>query len=135
MKIIADKVRSFVTIPKSAEVVGDQQSAKDEQSSSVPENTPKHIDDTTQIPFASDEEESALMKMLKEDSENPASESEVAVNIEFPDIQKKMKGILDGEGTKRTETMASESDQSVTKKLKYESPLEFLRVPKNKYGS
>lgn len=132
MKIIADKVRSFVTVSKPAEVVGDQQSAKDEQSSSVPENTPKSIDDTTQM--AGDEGESAVMKMLKEDSENPAMESEVAVNIEFPDIQKKMKGILDGEGSKRTE-MTSESDQNVTKKLKYESPLEFLRVPKNKYGS
>lgn len=131
VKAIADRVRSFVTIPKPAEeVVGEQPSAKDEQSSSAPQNTPTNTDEKTQSP---DEEESAVMKMIKEDSDNPAKEIEAPIDIEFPDIQKKMKGILD-EGSKRTETTTSGTEQSVEKKIKYESPLDFLRLPKNKYG-
>lgn len=116
IKTIVEKMKSYVTVVE-------EQSANDEHKSDQPaaekEEDPKTSPEN-------DEEESEVMKMIKEDSENPSNEIEVPEKLEFPDIQKKIRGVLEEAGE-------SSSDQHVEKKLKYESPLDFLRVQKNKY--
>lgn len=122
-----------------------ERGAKDEHSDLVPNNTSEITDDKTQ-PLKEfdkssqspkkDEEESAVMKMIKENSINPVAEADVPSEIAFPDVQKKIKGILEDEATRREETSTSGIYKRVEKKIKkYESPLEFLRLPKNKYDA
>lgn len=135
IRLIADRVKNLSTvkgtIPQSkiispplppidnnAELSANQEVVVN--SINVPESVVTHVG------FI--EEESEVMKMLRENSENSTSTCEEAMEeVEFPNIQNStLKGrILEG---------GSSESAIVGKKLKYESPLEFLRLPKsNKY--
>lgn len=116
MKLIAERVKTFVSVtakePEIKNVTVEQSSAKDSSSSVEIQKT--------QIV---DEEESEVTRMINETSEISAPE-EPPMEMEFPEIQKSRTGILD-------EAKQGQS-RNVEKKLKYESPLDFLRLPKNK---
>jgi hypothetical protein len=129
MKTIAERVKSYLkeeeikvsTCAKETETSTEQESSKEEKQKTQSEN--------------SNEEESEVSKMIKETSMQPET-PESPLKIDFPEIQKPTKLILDGiaKGKQsRKMTESSTSDENVKKKLKYESPLEFLRLPKNKY--
>lgn len=75
------------------------------------------------------DEDSAVSRMIRETSESHEQVEEAPVEIAYPEING---------STKRTRVMESReqfaaADETMEKKLKYESPLEFLRMPKNKY--
>lgn len=169
MKLIAERVKSFVAIKEAvAEVVAvneattqaevseppaaaqssnniiNEGAKKDEtvartdscakemqpNSSAVTQDNPE-ISSVVEEP----EEESEVSKMIKENDERPAVEEEAPTEIKFPEIQKPMKGVLEVSKVCTKHQMQNPAkDQNVVKKIKYESPLEFLRLPKNKYG-
>lgn len=77
------------------------------------------------------EEDSEVSRMIREISESQEQVEKPPVEIEFPEFTSRgMKEILDGSAKRLNESV----EENIGKKLKYESPLEFLRLPKNKYG-
>lgn len=78
------------------------------------------------------EEDSEVSRMIREISESQEQVEKPLVEIEFPEFTSRgTKEILDGSAKRSNES----AEENIGKKLKYESPLEFLRLPKNKYGS
>lgn len=78
------------------------------------------------------EEDSEVSRMIREISEGLDQIEKPPVEIEFPEFfSRGTKEILDGSAKRSNES----AEENIGKKLKYESPLEFLRLPKNKYGS
>lgn len=136
MEVIAERVKGFVSVP--AEI-----KAKEPENVTIvecaKENHSKALEITENINTAEprndfdDDKESEIFKMLQENSTMQATEEEPPVEISFPEIQKSSV-VLDGtqESNKRAMRNAPRN-QNVVKKLKYESPLEFLRLGKNKY--
>jgi hypothetical protein len=125
VKTIVDRMRSFVTaeIVKEAKEIAEDSLENVKEPLEIPKDPPQIPKEPPKL-TENDEDDSEVMKMIKEDSENPPKKIEAPENIAFPDIQKRIKGVLESAG---------ETSSEVEKKLKYESPLEFLRVPKNKY--
>lgn len=80
------------------------------------------------------DEDSEVSKMIKESSESFHDELDVPVE-ETPEFQKQTKLTLDGNVDSKRLMPPPKKGIHVEKKLKYESPLEFLRLPKNKYDS
>lgn len=95
------------------DVAGDQQSAENEESSSI-----KQVS-------AADNEDKGLetMQMIEPKLEKSLTETDDPMNIEPSNIQKNGKRLLE----------SVKQEPNVEKKLKYESPLDFLRLPNNKY--
>ena len=87
-----------------SDIAGDQQTAEIDESSSTKE-------------VSEEDKEQEMIKLAKS-----ATETEDSMKIES-NIQKKGKRMLE----------SVEPELDVEKKLKYESPLDFLRVPNNKY--
>ena len=144
MKLIADRVKSLVVVKEPVEAVlqseGEKVEAVTNESLCAKDIQPnpsaviKDNSDSTSVQNADDEieEQSEVSRMLKENAENPVVEDELPGEMNFPEIKKPTKDVLEVGGTKRL-LETSSKDQNVEKKLKYESPLDFLRVPKNKY--
>ena len=142
MKLIAERVNSFVStkaivktkeIPSSVEIekhFNDQATCAKEFPSSAVKEIASDIG-VNQMSIE-DEEESEVSKMLKQESERSVVDEEVE-ELKVPDIQKQVKGVLDH--VMKRPMASPDKAQNVVKKLKYESPLEFMRLPKNKYGS
>ena len=91
-------------------VAGSQQSAKNEQSSS-----------SDQVSAADNEDKEP--EVMQNKSEKSVAETENSTNTKSSILQKKKKRTLE----------SGDQEPDVEKKLKYESPLDFLRVPNNKY--
>lgn len=153
MKIIAERVKGFVADRQLAEekrkeqetvaqaavesketAISDQTCAKSSPDIVQPSEAETEIEPKPET-VIEEEEESEVLKMIKENEAKPVA-VEPPVELLFPEIQKQSKPVLDGVGnsTKRPQAGASE-ETNVVKKLKYESPLEFLRLPLNKYAS
>lgn len=136
MKVIAERVRSFVSVPaeintKEPDNVTNNECAKEIHSKAL--EITENINTAEPRNDFDDDKESEIFKMLQENSTMQATEEEEPpVEIHFPEIQKWMG--LDGTDASNKRAMRSASrNQGVVKKLKYESPLEFLRLSKNKY--
>lgn len=139
MKLIADRVRSFVdvrepdirTISDEA-VTNESPCAKDIEpiASAIAQNNLQTIPVGGGV-----EEESEVSKMIKENDEHPAREDVVPEELNFPEVQKQTKGVLEVGRSGVRRCSGDTNNQNVQKKIKYESPLEFLRLPKNKYES
>lgn len=138
LRLIADRVKSLAVPSAQPKVVSSpllpivntEPSAKE-----ITEIVAEAPEADHSVTVEDTEEESEVMKMLRENSESTSTPEETNQEdtdpLEFPQIQRPAaKGRVLGGGSG-----VSNSDSSiVVKKLKYESPLEFLRLPKsNKY--
>lgn len=133
MKLIADRVKSFVNVKEPGGKSGSNEAVTNEllcAKAGEPDLSAVNPNNLTTIPT---EEESEVTRMIKDNNEHPIKE-ESFEEMKFPEVQKQTIGVLEvgGSGAKRFQESPSK-DQSVVKKLKYESPLDFLRLPKNKY--
>lgn len=145
IKLMIERVGSFVTPmkedsmssgeqpvdAKSSEAFATEICAKEEeQCSKAVEILP--LSKNTSIDKKEDESE--VLRMIHEDLPKN-DEEDFPLENRFPETQKQITIVLGDEAMKRPKRMkeSSSSDNTAVKKLKYESPLEFLRLPKNKY--
>lgn len=144
MRIITDRLKSFLDAPKPASSLQKEENLTEATAEELPNVTEPSAKDScaialstsvetkkTQKPVESDED-SEVSRLIKETSENSQPEAaEVPQEIDYPAIIKTTKKLL-------TESSDQCPEHPPGKKIKfqsYSSPLEFLRLPKNKYGS
>ncbi|CRL03352.1 CLUMA_CG016343, isoform B [Clunio marinus] len=149
MKIITDRVKSFVNEKQKNSLAGSKVkeeddkvnnniiSAKDMPCSSIPVTANTSLD-TKDIPNIKkgdedgDKEVSEVSKLIETIEDTPISlNSELTVPVEYPEIGKRPKKLLDEEHSMDGEKRNVDGN-FYKKKLKYESPLDFLRLSKNK---
>lgn len=139
MKIIAERVRGFIPTPILVEEKPETVTSIDTKteaaamSDQICAKSSSKTNEGSSSSAAQEEDDSEVLRMIKEDEAKPVAD-EPPVEMKFPEIQKQTKAVLDGAAGVKRAQLGQTEEQNVEKKLRYESPLEFLRLPKNKYG-
>lgn len=143
LKHMADRIRSLIVekpVVKCRAEEADITRAKETQSEtsaiSAKVNDEIPIEQNIIAEEKEEQEDSEVSRMIKESTDSIAQEIVTTIE-EAPEFQKHTKLTLDGKADRRKRSSPSPplTENVVAKKLKYESPLEFIRVAKNKYDS